>query len=93
MGAVHIGLKADWARSRDEPFEWGVEETGEMGYKHFASMVYFGRELKTPWKKVAAAMAVLSCALSLLATSGRQTWSHRHGAGGDRENSQLRGLL
>lgn len=70
MGAVHIGLKADWARSRDEPFEWAVEEAGEIGYKHFASMVHFGRELKTPWKKVPAAMAVLSYALSLLATCG-----------------------
>ena len=45
MGAVHIGLNAEYSRSSDKPFEWAVEEAARMGYKWFEPMVQFGREL------------------------------------------------
>ena len=45
MGAVHIGLNAEYSRSSDKPFEWAVEEAAKMGYEYFEPMVHFGREL------------------------------------------------
>ena len=45
MGAVHIGLNAEYSRSSDKPFEWAVEEAAKMGYVWFEPMVHFGREL------------------------------------------------
>lgn len=45
MGAVHIGLNAEFSRSSDKPFEWAVETAAKMGYRWFEPMVHFGREL------------------------------------------------
>jgi sugar phosphate isomerase/epimerase len=45
MGAIHIGLNAEFCRSSDKPFEWAVQKAAEMGYKYFEPMVHFGREL------------------------------------------------
>lgn len=45
MGAIHVGLNAEFSRSSDKPFEWAVQKASEMGYKYFEPMVHFGREL------------------------------------------------
>ena len=45
MGAVHIGLNAEYSRSSDKPFEWAVETAAKMGYQWFEPMVHFGRDL------------------------------------------------
>lgn len=45
MGAIHIGLNAEYSRHSDKPFEWGVKRAAEMGYKYYEPMVHFGREL------------------------------------------------
>ncbi|GAF88305.1 unnamed protein product, partial [marine sediment metagenome] len=35
MGAVNVGLNAEFSRSSDKPFEWAVEAAAEMGYQWF----------------------------------------------------------
>jgi sugar phosphate isomerase/epimerase len=45
MGAIQVGLNAEYCRSSDKPFEWAVEKAAEMGYQYFEPMVHFGREL------------------------------------------------
>ena len=45
MGAVYVGLNAEYSRSSDKPFEWAVEQAAKMGYEWFEPMVHFGREL------------------------------------------------
>ena len=45
MGAIHVGLNAEFCRSSDKPFEWAVKAAADMGYKYFEPMVHFGREL------------------------------------------------
>jgi len=40
MGAVHIGLNAEYSRSSDKPFEWAVQKAAEMGYQWFEPMVH-----------------------------------------------------
>ena len=45
MGVIHVGLNAEFSRSSDKPFEWGVERAAEMGYKYYEPMIHFGREV------------------------------------------------
>ena len=45
MGKIHVGLNAEFSRSSDKPFEWGVQKAAEMGFKFFEPMVHLGREL------------------------------------------------
>ncbi|MHB1035476.1 MAG: sugar phosphate isomerase/epimerase family protein [Pirellulales bacterium] len=45
MGAIRVGLNAEFSRSSDKPFEWAVAKAAEMGYEYFEPMVHFGREL------------------------------------------------
>src|SRR5437762_12563368 len=45
MGQIYFGIKLEFVRHHDKPFEWGVEKAAELGYTHVEPMVHWGREL------------------------------------------------
>jgi len=45
MGKIALGINLEFVRHEDKPFEWGVRQAAELGYRFVEPMVHWGREL------------------------------------------------
>jgi len=45
MSKILLGINLEFVRHADKPFEWGVAQAAELGYRYVEPMVHWGREL------------------------------------------------